>query len=328
MSPSDAAGTSPAFDQPADCETRPDLILGWFEPQSINLLAGDPYTGKTRLMLCEANRYRGSGKFLGRSDGCTDPVLIGMICRRHDLRNIQKVIKSCQLDHISTAQNFRIVPLKSAHHGVAAIIDAWHDFGKPRPSILFIDIPIQSFAEGNINEASTADAVYSRLREFCNEHSLTILIVAATAKRKMNDGYARSSQAVLGSGSWSMGADVSMFADLPERCIDETSKHRRLLISAHSDETQHRFLEFGSDGSISIVATPPDWEEILMAKLTGYPDELPLRTSQIKRWGTDAHISARNVERWIREMCEAQMLIFLRKGMYQKNPADRRRVDA
>jgi hypothetical protein len=317
MSPEDAAGLSdPRFDQPTDVPTRLDLVLGHFEPQSINLLAGDPYIGKTRLMLCEANRYRSSGVFIGRRDGQAIPSRIGMMVRKHDLRNVQKIIKSCQLSHIATPQTFPIVPLRSI--SIDGIVEAFHDFGKPRPSVLFIDIPIQSFAEGNINEAATADHVYSRLREFCAQESVTIWAIATTVKRKMNEGYARSSQTISGTGGWSMGSDVSMFTDLPERCMDETSRQRRLLINAHHDEAREIYLEFASEGTISIIATPPEWEEILATCLAEHPEDEPIRTSQIKFWGANARISGRQIERWIREMSKAKVLVPKRKGVFVK----------
>lgn len=318
MASDDLSVSAPAFDQPTDYPTRPDLVLGIFPPQSTNLLAGDPYVGKTRLMLCEANHYRETGIFIGRRDGRATPALIGMICRKHDLRNIQKVIKSCQLSHIATPQDFPIATLKHGHN-VDAIVKTFEDFGSPKPSVLFIDIPIQSFAEGNINEAATADAVHAGLREFCHDKQVTIWITALTVKRKTNEGYARSAQAISGSGGWTM-ADVTAFLDLPERCPDETTRQRRLLLNAHHDDTQHKFMEFSSLGTISIVDTPLDWEEILANHLAVHPDDRPLFTSQIKLWGIAAHISQRSIERWIREMHEGGVLICTRKGAYRKAP--------
>jgi hypothetical protein len=324
MSDDETVGLSdPAFNQPVDCPTRPELTLGHFEPESINLLAGDPYTGKTRLMLCEANRYRSTGKFLNRRDGRAIPSLIGMICRKHEVYKVQKIIKSCHLDHISTSKTFPIVPLRTNPHGVESIIASYSDFGHPRPSVLFIDVPIQTFGEGNINEGATADAVYARLREFCHDKGVTILVTALTVKRKMNEGYARSAQTVSGSGGWTMSTDVAMFLDLPERCTDETSRNRRLLINAHNDETHHLFLEFFPEGTVAVIATPQDWEEQLAAQLADYPDDAPLSTAQMLLWGADAKISRRNVERWITEMRKAKCLTFKHKGMYTKAPLHR-----
>lgn len=314
MSIPDAEGLSPAFDQPADSNYRPNRVLGILAPRQVNLIASAPSMGKWRFLLPQLDTYVRENKFLGYTNGL-EPARLGLLTQFHPDK-FTSLIEKLHLTAL-TPQTLPIIQSSFEHDHLEPIEESYSRFSN-RPTVLVVDSLHAFMPSGKINDFGEVRDYCHRLLRWLDSRNLTILATVYTAKQRSGQGYERTLEKIIGSTNWVTSSGFSIVIDHPPGETDETTPMRHILFAHDQERWQESYWEFDSVGKMVRSVPPQQWRDRMDSKLAEMELNEPFRTAIMVAWAEQVGIAGTSLKQWIGEKRRDGELLPIRKGMYKR----------
>lgn len=298
---------------------------------SLNMLCGAPFSGKTTLLAHEVSRYLRDGTLFG-SQAPTDPAgtpflaRVGyVICDRIALDSLPIFPASIPIVGRRTsgprALDSRLTTLQSLYE----------EFPEPRPQLLIVDGLQSIMPSGKIMDMVEVTRWCFDLGQWCQENDVTILGTASTPKVKPGEPTYALHDRICGSIAWALSMHLILVLDYADQRSDqEIAQARsergsmRILYRLRHDHSSPPplYYDFDSTGAFDPVATPDpphteaEWKLALIAMAEQHAGEA-IRTAQIIEWAASLGVSRPTAERWIVEMTLTGRMERLSKGVYK-----------
>ena len=320
------SGSSPS---PAFTPIVPNypVVEDLFPRNTISLLAGSAFSGKSALLYSSLRDYLRSGNFLGYSaprDSRERIMMarIGYISGSKTLEEMLYDISKTGIPEFSPLP-FQLVSQQSSMQReleFPRIEDLYQQFTKPRPQFVIVD-GLFGFCTGKVYDYQDVGHFMGRLKRFCYENDVTILATAPTAKAKADELYS-GPERILGSQAWACEASTVLILEIH---IDERNGRdfihtlRRLEIWTRTKPPEDKFYDFNDSHHLVLVSGfDNDWRQYMTNRLSQIAEGVPLETRTLVSWAAERGISVSATETWITQSVASNLLERLRRGIYRR----------
>lgn len=351
--PADPTPAAPPADRPAARSApppppppapRPDEpahspVPGLLARHTVSLLAGAPFSGRTRFLLPQLENYAAGLPFLGIP--CpAPPEQLGMILCGTEPAAIQRRLDQLGLDHLSDPAVFPLAqwsgdikdpeeygllfpdsfPLEGCYRNLTDQAG-----GRP-PRFIIIDSIQMLSPRGRASDFHSVSLLYYWLVAWCRYRNCTILATVVTAKARKDSGYTSVREGIFGSVAWSSRAHAVITID--ECKVGDTYRKIQVTSKSYFGAFPTLYATFGEYGRL-VLCDDPDlprttYLEQLDQRLAD-ADALEFTRGDFLEWGEELAIGTRTVDKWISTRAEAGILTKTgarRSVIYSKSRAD------
>jgi hypothetical protein len=304
---------------------------------SLNMLCGASFSGKTMLLRSELAAYLRTGVLFGSpapmfpmDDPEPAPIPLPMVAR---------------VGYLACTDSSTKVPIMPA--GVAVLswrkhlrrdderpvtVDyLWHKFPEPRPQFLVVDGLQLLMPGGKVNDMCEVARWCAELTNWCEAMDVTILGTANTPKTKPGDPSYANQDRIAGSMQWAASVHNLLVLDLADQREEtelrkksiERETTRVLTTMTHGRRSVAPvYYDFDSEYRLVPTLTPSaqmselEWHVALASTVAAHAAE-EIRTAQMHEWGEALGLSIPTINRWIAEVRVEGKLDQIRKGLYK-----------
>jgi hypothetical protein len=293
---------------------------------TVSLLVGAAYSGKTSLLLPACSDYLTRGEFLGyqapvNSQGHIMQAPMGYMACDRTLGEVSRSIHESGLPAL-TPERFPVASWQSVINRDAefpTIHDLYATFPEPRPQFLVVEAVQALVSSGKISDFQEVTRFYGQLKRFCAERDVTILATTLTAKIKGDESYS-SQDRPLGSSAWASGAATLMVLDMADADQPEHKQTtlRKLVIRTRRQAPNILYYDWNMAGHLVPTLEALEWREALTTRLWSVKEGDPVTKATMVEWGESLGVRERAVEEWLTECVAGGSLERVKKGTYRR----------
>jgi hypothetical protein len=287
---------------------------------SLNIICGPPYSGKSKLIQTAVRTYLDHGEWLGTHAPQFEELGLPMVARLG-------YIAPEPLDLPTQVPQIHWHAYKySRINDERPLTLEWlyEQFPAPRPQFLIVDRFQALMPGGKINDYCEVGKWCAHLARWREEHDVTMIGTASTAKVKAHEDRYMPHDQILGAVCWAEDAHAAWMLNVSEPKQQKPEEVVRIVIGlTHGELTRtHTYYDFDSDGRLVPTLEAPvmsdlEWRVALEATVAAHASAEPVRTAQIIEWGVTLGTSRASVERWIADMLLDGKLEKVSQGKYK-----------